>query len=286
MNAVADDILTDAEFTELAEMVYKHCGIDLHEGKRDLVRARLAKLTRVGGYRSAREYLDSVTADTTGEKFTGLIDALSTNLTSFFRENNHFEYLKRTLLPRLMAEKKSCGAQRLRVWSAGCSSGEEPYTLAMVLLEATNGGSANGWDVKLLATDISTRVLARAKRGVYDGDRLDSISPELRSKYVLPVQGSSDAEGQMSPLLQSIISFRHLNLMQPWPFKGPFDFIFCRNVMIYFDKPTQEALIARYHQVLAPGGTLFTGHSESLTGVRHAFKYVAPTIYAKTAEGN
>ncbi len=284
MNTVADDNLTDIEFSKLADLVHRHCGINLREGKRDLVRARLAKLTRVGGFDSAKEYLDHVTADPSGNGFTGLIDALSTNLTSFFRESNHFDYLEHTLLPKLMADKKRLGTQRLRGWSAGCSSGEEPHTLAMVLLEATRGGIKGGWDTKLLASDISTRVLATAKRGLYDQKRIAEIPESLRSKYVIAERHEGRLFGQMSPEIQSMISFRQVNLMQSWPFTGPFDFIFCRNVMIYFDKPTQQKLIGRFHDLMAIGGTLFTGHSESLTGIKHDFKYVAPTIYVRTQE--
>lgn len=284
MNTVADDSLTETEFSKLADLVYRHCGINLHDGKRDLVRARLAKQTRAGGFDSSREYLDQVTADPSGEEFTGLIDALSTNLTSFFRERNHFDYLERTLLPRLMADKKRHGQQRLRAWSAGCSSGEEPYSLAMVLLEATHGGLQAGWDTKLLASDISTRVLAHAQMGSYDKKRIEGIPQPLRGKYMTTHREDGRVSGEMSPELRSIISFRHLNLMQTWPFAGPFDFIFCRNVMIYFDKSTQQKLVGRFYDVLSPGGTLFTGHSESLTGIKHGFKYVEPTIYVKPQE--
>jgi chemotaxis protein methyltransferase CheR len=285
MNSVADDNLSDTEFTRLADLVYKHCGINLHDGKRDLVRSRLAKLTRAGNFDSAREYLDSVTSDHTSEGFVGLIDALSTNLTSFFRESNHFDYLRLTLLPKLMAEKKRRGVNRLRAWSAGCSSGEEPYSLAMVLHEATHSSTESGWDTKLLASDISTRVLAKARRGLYEDKRIEGIPPHLRAKFVTNVRDEKGLQGQISPEIRSIISFRQVNLMQSWPFAGPFDFIFCRNVMIYFDKPTQQKLVGRFHDILIPQGTLFTGHSESLTGIKHRFKYVAPTIYVKVTEG-
>ncbi len=278
MLTVVSDNLTEADFTRLADVVYRHCGINLHEGKKDLVRARLAKLMRAGGYESPGQYLDDVLANPGGEEFTKLIDGLSTNLTSFFRERNHFDYLEQKLLPPLMAAKRQAGQRRLRGWSAGCSTGEEPYSLAMVLLQAVSGGD---WDVKLLATDISTRVLAQAQRGVYDQKRTEGLPPALRSKYLSASRVQGRTSYEVSPALRDVICFRHLNLMQAWPFTGPFDFIFCRNVMIYFDKPTQQKLVGRYFDLLSPGGLLFTGHSESLTGITHGFRYEQPTIYAK-----
>jgi chemotaxis protein methyltransferase CheR len=272
--------LTQAEFERLTRTVYDHCGIDLHDGKIELVRARIAKQMRVGGFDTASAYLGHVLADASGVEFRNLIDALSTNLTSFFRERNHFDFLDREFLPRALEEKRRRGRRTLRAWSAGCSTGEEPYSLAMTLLEATAGDPAP-WDVKLLATDISTRVLAHARRGSYDRKRLDSVPPALRNKYFTVNKYEGRAFCDAAPTLKEIIAFRHLNLMQDWPFAGPFDFIFCRNVMIYFDKPTQQRLVGRYFDCLAPGGLLFTGHSESLTGIAHRLRYVEPTIYAK-----
>ena len=282
MIADANTNLTEGEFTKLSDLVYRHCGINLHDGKMELVRARLAKQMRIGGFATAGEYIDHVLSDPSGEEFKKLIDALSTNLTSFFREKNHFDYLQCELLPRLLEAKKRRGNRRLRAWSAGCSTGEEPYSLAMILLEATGGGGGQGaWDVKLLATDISTRVLAHARRGTYDKKRADGVPPQLRNKHLAVNKLDGRIFYDASPALKNLISFRHLNLMQAWPFAGPFDFIFCRNVMIYFDKPTQQRLVGRFFDCLAPGGVLFTGHSESLTGIAHGFKYVQPTIYAK-----
>jgi chemotaxis protein methyltransferase CheR len=158
----------------------------------------------------------------------------------------------------------------------------EPYSLAMVLLEAVGGGGGQAaWDVKLLATDISTRVLAHARRGTYDKKRAEGVPPQLRNKHLAVNKLDGRVFYDASPALKDLVSFRHLNLIQTWPFAGPFDFIFCRNVMIYFDKPTQQRLVGRFYDCLAPGGVLFTGHSESLTGITHGFKYVQPTIYAK-----
>ncbi len=274
------DILSDEEFQLISQLVYRHCGINLHEGKKELVRARLAKLMRQGGFEQVRDYLAAVEADTTGQSFTLLIDAISTNLTSFFRENRHFEYLSQTHLPALLARKSKLGHKRLRIWSAGCSSGEEPYTLGMVFSEAL-GAEAGEWNVKILASDISTRVLKIAESGVYDKARVESVPPALRAKYFAANRMEGKTVCQAGIALRRLITFRHLNLMENWPFTGPFEVIFCRNVMIYFDKPTQQKLVNRFHQVLQPGGLLFTGHSESLTGISHPFRYVQPTIYQK-----
>ncbi|WP_206294150.1 CheR family methyltransferase [Humisphaera borealis] len=275
----ADFKLSRSEFDSLSRAVYDHCGINLHDGKRELVEARLGKHIRQGGYQSAGAFIESVLNDRNGETFVRLIDTLSTNLTSFFREADHFTYLVREFLPRLIRDRKSSDQKRLRCWSAGCSSGEEPYTLGIVLQEAIP--DLKQWDARILATDISTRVLERAERGVYDAARISGVPPQLRTRYFATNRYDGHVFFDALPSLRSLIAFRRLNLMETWPFSGPFDFIFCRNVMIYFDKPTQQALVNRFHSVLSPGGLLFTGHSESLTGVRHPFEYVRPTIYRK-----
>ncbi len=272
-------VLGEKEFRQISDLVYEHCGINLHDGKKELVRARLAKRLREGHFETFSEYLRHVLDDPTGKEFSILVDSLSTNLTKFFRETQHFDYMRTDLLPRIIAAKQSCGESRIRGWSAGCSSGEESYSIAITLLEAIQGKGR--WDVKVLATDVSTRVLERAQRGVYERDRIEPISLPLRDKYLLRRRGSREDTYEVGPALRNLVIFRYLNLMKDWPIKGPLDFIFCRNVMIYFDKPTQGRLINRFHDLLGPGGVLFTGHSESLTGIEHPFKYVQPTIYAK-----
>ena len=287
----SEQIVTEAEFERISDLVYRHCGINLHDGKKELVRARLAKQLRAGGFDSASAYIDHVLADPTRESFYKLIDSLSTNLTSFFRESKHFDHLNEVFLPALLARRRKAGVGRVRAWSAGCSTGEEPYSLALTLLDATDSfgppSLGGAWDVKLLATDISTRVLATAKAGLYPRSRVEGIPPKLRNRYLAPVgrcpatSGGAEPTFEMAPEIRRVIHFRYLNLMESWPFTGPFDFIFCRNVMIYFDKPTQQKLVGRYYEMLEPGGLLFTGHSESLTGIDHKFKYVQPTIYQK-----
>ncbi len=278
---VIDDklTLTDDEFEQISTLVYDHCGINLHDGKKELVRSRLAKILRQKRFRSFSQYMDYVTCDSTGQAFSELIDSLSTNLTSFFRESIHFEFLAGTFLPELIARKQRSNQLRLRGWSAGCSSGEEPYSIAITLLEALPERSR--WDVKLLATDISTRILKRAQEGLYEQERIDPVPPALKSRYLIRRTQKTGKRYEVAPALRQMIVFKYLNLMENWPFRGPFDFIFCRNVMIYFDKPTQQRLIDRFWQTLAPGGILFTGHSESLTGIRHHFRYIQPTIYRK-----
>jgi chemotaxis protein methyltransferase CheR len=281
MTLLAEGIqITEGEFKRLSKLVYDHCGINLHDGKRELVQARVAKRLRGGPFRSVSAYLDHVLADTRGDEFTHLIDAISTNLTSFFREPRHFEFLSQTFLPQLVQRKQKAGSKQILCWSAACSSGEEPYTLAITLREHLPPGD---WDVKILATDISTRVLKTAMAGAYPKERLKDVSPQIRGKYFTPGKtATGDVAFTANDSLKGMIRFRHLNLIPAWPFRGPFDFVFCRNVMIYFDKPTQEALVGRFDDVLDKGGLLFTGHSESLTGVRHSFQYVQPTIYAKS----
>lgn len=271
-------ILTEDDFRHISRIVYDHCGINLHDGKKELIRARLAKKMRTGGFRTFCDYMDHIRADETGREFSDFIDVLSTNLTSFFRERQHFDYLQQHLLPQLIEKKIQHSNFRIRVWSAGCSSGEEPYSIAITLLENLQKGR---WDAKILATDISTRILEKAKAGVYPAERMEPVSLPQRSKYLIFGNGAGHKQFEVRDCLREMILFRYLNLMEPWPITGPLDFIFCRNVMIYFDKPTQAALIRRFFELLDSGGVLFTGHSESLTGIEHQFKYIQPTIYMK-----
>jgi len=271
--------IAEPDFKRVAEAVYAHCGINLTAAKKQLVSARLAKRVRQTGARNYSDYLDRVLAAPESDEFTTFIDSLSTNLTSFFRENEHFIYLREKLLPKLIAERQG-GKKFIRGWSAGCSTGEEPYTIGISLLESIP--QAQSWDIKLLATDLSTRVLSKATGGVYEADRLENVTPQLKGKYFEPRRlATGDQAYAVAPAVRNLIAFRYLNLMEAWPFNGPFDFIFCRNVMIYFDKPTQEKLVNRYYECLRPGGVLFTGHSESLTGTKHGFKFVQATIYQK-----
>ncbi len=275
---LADDVvLSEDDFIKISQMVYDHCGINLHDGKKELVRARLAKRLRLGKFTSFPEYMDYVFADKTGREFSMLIDSLSTNLTGFFRESQHFEFMRDKFLPAIMERKKKVSNFKIRGWSAGCSSGQEPYSIAITVLDAIRGSGR--WDTKILATDISTKVLEVAKAGTYEAEKLES-NPDIKKHFVQSITNHRKTF-TVNQYLKDAIIFRYLNLMGDWPIRGPLDFIFCRNVMIYFDKPTQSNLVNRFWDLLGSGGILFTGHSESLTGIEHKFSYVQPTIYLK-----
>jgi len=270
------NMMTETQFRAISTLVKSICGIDLHDGKKELVKARLAKRIRLLGLQSFDDYIRLVREDVGGNELTGMLDSLSTNLTFFFRESAHFEYLRSVAIPRLIEQRRPQG--RLRIWSAGCSTGEEPYSLAMLLLE--HFPALRGWDVRILATDLSTRVLAQAREGVYDASRVKQVPAALAGKYFEPDPRNGESY-RVSGAARAMVTFARLNLMERWPMTGPFDVIFCRNVMIYFDKPTQEDLVRRFHALLSPGCLLVVGHSESLTGVAHAFHYVRPAVYQK-----
>ncbi|MBW2108107.1 MAG: protein-glutamate O-methyltransferase CheR [Deltaproteobacteria bacterium] len=269
--------LSDRDFRRFSALVYGKCGIELHAGKKALVRARLSKRLRERGFESFRAYYQFVTKDDSGDELVRMLDAISTNLTSFFREERHFDFLKKTVFPSWMAGNGRY--QRIRVWSAGCSSGEEPYSLAICMKEYFGDFLPN--DTKILATDISTQVLARARSGIYAGERLDKIPAAMLRKYFQKGYGNQEGNFRVKQPVRDMISFQRLNLMEPFCFQDPFAFIFCRNVMIYFNKQTQEELVNKFYDCLADGGYLIIGHSESLTGIANGFRYVQPTIYQK-----
>ena len=269
--------LTDKEFEKISSKIMDLCGINLHTGKRELVKARLSKRLRKLGLGSYEAYMRYVEQDPSGAELANMIDALSTNVTQFFRESQHMDHLRDDLLPKLTADQRGSGQPKLRIWSAGCSSGEEPYTIAMVLREALR--DIDRWDIKLLATDISNNVLAKAREGIYEESKLRDVPAALRGKYFGLVDSGPPKRFQTSTALRSMVHFARLNLLEPWPMKGPFDFIFCRNVMIYFDQATRQQLITRFAELLAPGGALFIGHSESLSGIRHKLRQMYPTVY-------
>jgi chemotaxis protein methyltransferase CheR len=269
--------LTADEFRQLGVLVRQYAGINLHEGKQELVKARLNKRLRELGLETYRDYLDYLKRDLTGDEFEIMLNSLSTNVTNFFREDDHFLLLGQQVFPQWRA-RKSGREQRLRIWSAGCSSGEEPYTLAMVLLESWP--DLPRWDAKILATDLSTHVLHKAQEGVYEAARLREVPAALRQRYFQTEEGDAKLF-RVRPEVGRLVHFAHLNLLEAWPMHGPFDAIFCRNVMIYFEQKLRENLVNRFWDLLEPGGILFIGHSESLTGIAHKFKYLAPTVYQK-----
>jgi len=268
--------LKDHEFGKISRLVYEVCGIDLHEGKKELVKTRLGKRLRSGNFHSFSEYYNHVTTKAGMEELIAMIDSISTNLTSFFREESHFARLRVIVPPLLQSTRRNGFPPRLRIWSAGCSTGEEPYTIAVALSEMPGVGTA---DVRILATDISTRVLKTAVNAIYDEDRLKGIPRELMKKYFLKGQGSWDGSYRVKDSIRSMVDFKRLNLKEPFPMTDPFDVIFCRNVMIYFDKEMQGGVVKRFYNLLKDGGYLFIGHSESLTGIDHRFKYIEPSVY-------
>jgi len=267
--------LTDAEFNRLRELVREHTGIALSDAKRELVYGRLARRLRKLKLASFAEYCTLI-EDRPAEEMQELTNAITTNLTSFFRENYHFEQLAAEVLPQV--ERSRAGTRRVRLWSAGCSTGEEPYSLAVVVREAL--AHLHGWDIKLLATYIDSKVIATAAEGVYGEERLKGIGAE-RVRRWFPRAAGQPGNCEASAELKTLITFRQLNLFDPWPMKGPFDIIFCRNVVIYFDKDTQRALFERMAQVQEPGGWLFVGHSENLFSVTSRYKLVGRTVYRR-----
>ncbi|TPG42337.1 protein-glutamate O-methyltransferase CheR [Roseomonas nepalensis] len=263
--------ITREDFARIVARVHDASGIKLGENKRDLVYGRLRRRLRALGLASFAAYCDRLDGPDGADERVHLVNAITTNLTGFFREAHHFEYLATELLPGLPR-----AGRRLRVWSAGCSSGEEPYSIAMTMASAMPDLAE--WDARVLATDIDTEMVAQAAAGIYPADRVAAVPEALRRAHVQRLDG--DRAG-MAPRLRSLIAFRALNLLGPWPMRGPFDVIFCRNVVIYFDKPTQRALFDRFAGLLAPGGHLFIGHSESLFRVSDRFAHLGRTIYRK-----
>ncbi len=266
----------DAEFDFIRHVIAENAGIVLGPNKRQLVQGRLARRLRELHLPSYEAYCNHV-RESGPEELVGLINALTTNVTSFFRENHHFEALASYMLPE--AFQRNGVSRRVRIWSAGCSSGEEPYCAAMVAHEVMPRGVK--WDLKILATDIDSDMVATAERGVYPLDRLVAVSESRLRKYFRKGSGEHAGTAKVQPQVAQLITFRTLNLLHAWPMKGPFDVIFCRNVMIYFDQVTRERLIDRFADILAPGGYLCLGHSESIHGPTGPFKLVGKTIYRK-----
>jgi len=268
---------TDRDFRCIQELVGRHVGIQLPEAKRDMVYCRLSRRLRALGLKDFASYCRLLRTEEGGDELEEFSNAITTNLTAFFREPHHFEYLEREWLPGRLREGGR--PRRLRAWSAGCSSGEEPYSLAMVLAEAVPAD----WDVRVLATDLDTRVLATARRGVYDASRIRDVPPERVRRWFYRGRGANAGQVRVSPVLQDMIQFRQLNLSGPWPLKGPLDFIFCRNVLIYFDKAAQKRITERFADLLVDGGLLFLGHSETLYRVTDRYELLGRTVYRRRA---
>ncbi|HEU4590931.1 MAG TPA: protein-glutamate O-methyltransferase CheR [Steroidobacteraceae bacterium] len=276
IRALGDFALSRSEFERLRELVREHTGIALSDAKRQLVYGRLARRLRALKLESFAEYIKLIERGEPAE-LEEFVNAVTTNLTSFFREPHHFEYLGRELLPDVAA--RSDGTNRLRIWCCAASTGEEPYSIAMVLREAQ--AHLAGWDVKMLATDLDSAVLATAAAGIYTDERFKGMDPKRMSRFFEKGVGAQDGKFRVREELRSLITFRQLNLMHEWPMRGPFDAIFCRNVIIYFDKATQRTLFERMAALQRPGDFLFLGHSESLYRVSDRYELIGRTVYRR-----
>ena len=271
-----DYSFSDDDFNFLRGLVTRNTGIVLADHKRDMVYGRLCRRLRALNLNSFSDYCDLIRSGNDGE-LVELVNAITTNLTSFFREPHHFDYLSKTVIPQL-AETKA-RTKQLRIWSAGCSTGEEPYSIAMVVRESLP--ATVSWDIRILATDLDSNCVSTANKGVYKEERVAGISRERLRRWFRRGVGSNAGLVKVNPELQRMIDFRQLNLLRDWPMKDPFDVIFCRNVVIYFDKETQARLFGRYADLLDDRGHLFIGHSESLYKITDRFELIGQTIYRK-----
>jgi chemotaxis protein methyltransferase CheR len=272
--------VTDAEFTQFRGLILKHAGIHLNGSKRHLLVSRLMRRLRELNLHTFAAYYEYVAGDTSGRELSTFINRMTTNKTSFFREPHHFEFLTERMIPEISAR----GERRMRIWSAACSSGEEPYTIAMTIREAQR--TAGGWDVRILGSDIDTQVLAKAESGTYDIEALSNV-PEMRRKaHFLRGYGGFEGQVQIRPALRRMIDFRQINLIGPaWPIRTRFDAIFCRNALIYFQQPVQHQIVNRLIGYLRPGGYFFAGHSESLHSLREILVPVGHTVYRLNGGG-
>ncbi len=272
--------LSDAEFRSITTLVYERFGISLSDQKRTLVVGRLSKRTRELGLPSFGAYVDYIRRDHSGQELVEFINRISTNHTFFYREKDHFEFLAKKILPDLKLKLQRDRNYALRIWSAGCSSGEEPYTIAMTVMDAL-GAEVKALDWGILATDISTKALEEAVRASYPEARFKELPPIWKANYMSKLGPDS---WTIKDTVRKPILFKRLNLMnETYPLKGQFDVIFCRNVMIYFDAPVRRALVDRFYRYVKPGGYFFVGHSESLPRDTCPFEYVSPAVYRKAA---
>ena len=267
---------SDEDFEALRSLVKQVTGIALSDQKRELVYGRLARRLRALNIRTFREYRTLLAGDS--DELVQFCNAITTNLTAFFREPHHFDHLRDEVLKPLAA--KPPATRRFRIWSAACSTGEEPYTTAMTVFESIP--DLRGWDIRILATDLDSDVLGKASRGVYLADRLRTLSAERRQKFFTPVAGAKEPSFAVTPNLRQLVTFKQLNLMHPFPMKGPLDAIICRNVLIYFDKDTQRDLVGRMARLQRPGDLLYLGHSESLFKVSNDYTLISRTIYRRS----
>ena len=267
--------MTEAEYHKLAQLIYSVSGISLKDSKQALLTSRLAGVLAQSGRKSFTDYYNSLIADTSGASVAALVDRITTNHTYFMREPAHFNFFRDTVLPHL---KKTVADRDLRVWSAACSTGEEPYTLAMILDEFLDTEKSR-WDCQVLATDLSEKVLKDASRGVYTAERIEPLPPMWKQRYLTRLP---DGNYEIMDRIKKEVIYRRFNLIEPvYPFRKKFHVIFCRNVMIYFDAETRAAIINKLYDMTEPGGYLFIGHSEAIDRAKSKYKYVLPAVYRK-----
>lgn len=267
---------TDKDFKFIKNLVSTKTGIVLSDAKRSMVYSRLARRLRALSIVNFSSYCDFLKTENEDE-LVNFVNAITTNLTSFFREKHHFDYIANTLIPYWLKTRND--ERRIRIWSAGCSTGEEPYSIAITLLK--HFPRIDDWDIKILATDLDTNVVATAKAGVYSEERIEGLPQSMARDWFKKGKDNFAGKVKVSPVLQEMITFNQLNLLHEWPFRGGFDLIFCRNVVIYFNKDTQRVLADRYADILKDDGTLFLGHSETLFKVSDRFSLIGNTIYNK-----
>lgn len=271
-------IMSDKDFEKFSKFVYQNVGIKLPPGKKTMIEARLQKRLRAGNFTSHKQYLEYLFSQAgLKNELVSLIDTVTTNTTDFFREPKHFEFLINTLLPAWMDGPNR--SKVLKIWSAGCSIGMEPYTLAMVLTDFKDKNP--GFKFSLLATDISTDALKKAVRAVYDEERVQPVPQPMKKKFLLRSRDRDKRLVRVVPELRKLVEFKRLNFMEDFSFLETMNIIFCRNVVIYFDKSTQEVLFNKFCRQIAPGGNLFIGHSESLAGMDLPLRQLIPTVYQR-----
>ncbi len=271
--------LTDKDLAAIIRLVYAKSGITLHEGKRALVTARLQKRLRATGTRTFGDYLKLVDSDRSGDELVMLLDAIATNHTSFFRENEHFTFLQQRIVPEWLAQVGASSIEPMDIWSAACSSGEEPYTLAISMLQALPERDRTRF--RVLASDLSTKALRAAEGGTYRIEKVQDLPIEILRAYFEKGLGAQAGWARVQPHVRKHVEFRQVNLLDVGTLGRTFTVIFCRNVMIYFDRQVQQRVVAALEQQLKPGGYLFISHSESLNGITHGLRWVAPAIYQR-----
>lgn len=266
--------MNEATFKRLREIVYETSGISLSPAKRALLMARTGKRMRALGITDFDDYLEVLESEDTGRELVEFLDAVSTNVTSFFREPSHFDVVR-----EVARSWAGGGTKSVRLWSAGCSTGEEAYSLAMTVFDVVGGGTL---DVRILATDICTDALRAGARGVYSRKHCASIPPKLRKAYAEPTMGDDEVYYRIGKRLRDAVVFRRLNLKRtPYPLHGPLDMVFCRNVMIYFDQEMRELVLREFHRLLRRGGLLFVGHAESMAVRSELFSLLQPSVLVK-----